>query len=108
MENEFILSYKRVCDWWRRPDLEPGPENMERVREVLEQAEIKVFQTKYSSDGWLVCEPRPDAIYEALSGDTYGNERNRFLNYPTEEPGKILRILAKKGIYQPKSGKSSS
>ena len=46
MENDFILSYKTACQWWRKPELGPKPENMEQVAEVLLcQAEIEVYAT---------------------------------------------------------------
>ena len=69
MENDFILSYKTACDWWRKPELGPKPEDMEQVAEVLCQAGIVVYSTSFSEDGWLVCEPHPDRIQEALSGN---------------------------------------
>lgn len=98
MENEFILSYKMACDWWRRANLQPKPKNMERVVEVLQQAEIKIYSSNFSSDGWLVCEPRPAAIYEALSGKIWDSKQEKFSNYSKEEPGRVLEILADKGI----------
>ena len=69
MENDFLLSYKRACEWWRKPDLGPQPENMEQVAEVLRRAGIAVYSTTFSDDGWLVCEPRPAEICEALGGE---------------------------------------
>ncbi|MBW8040450.1 MAG: hypothetical protein FVQ85_10660 [Planctomycetes bacterium] len=80
MENEFILSYKMACEWWRRSDLQPKPKNMERVVEALRQAEIEIYSTNFSSDGWLVCEPRPDAIHEALSGKIWRDREWEFSN----------------------------
>jgi len=68
MENEYILSYKKACEWWQRPDLGPKPESMDQVVEILRQAGIEIYSTNFSDDGWLVCEPCPDAIREALSG----------------------------------------
>jgi len=67
MENEFIMSYKMACDWWRKPELGPKPENMQQVAEVLCQAGIEIYNTTFSDDGWLICEPHPDRIHEALS-----------------------------------------
>lgn len=69
MENDFILSYKRACKWWRKPDLGSQPENMEQVAEVLRRAGIEVYSTAFSDDGCLVCEPRPAEICEALGGE---------------------------------------
>ena len=68
MENDYILSYKTACSWWRKPELGPKPENMEQVAETLCQAGIIVHSTSFSEDGWLVCEPHPDRIHEALGG----------------------------------------
>jgi len=94
MENIFFLSRKRACQWWSRPDLEPKPENMERVAEVLRRAEIEVYSINYS---WLVCEPRPDGIYEALSGKTRNKKQEKSHGFKTEEPSQVLEILVDKG-----------
>lgn len=77
-----VADIKTACDWWRRPDLQSKPENMERVAEVLQEAEIEVYSVTSSTDGWLVCEPRPDAIYEALSGKLSNRKRTTFPNFP--------------------------
>jgi len=99
MENQFLLSYGMACHWWSRLDLEPRPQGIQRVAEVLEQADIQVYFVSLNSDGWLICEPRPEGVYEALSGKLASSERPPFLNFPAEDPGQVLKILAAKGIY---------
>ena len=66
VKKKFELSYELACRWWQREDLEPKPANIERVAEVLRQAEIEVYKVK--PVGSLVCEPRPRGVWEALSG----------------------------------------
>jgi len=89
MENEFILSYRTACNWWQRPDLGSKPENMKQVAEVLRQAKIEVYSTNFSDDGWLVCEPCPERIYEALSGKAWNGELEGFADYSKENPGYV-------------------
>ena len=84
MGNDFILSYRTACQWWLKPELGSKPENMEQVAEVLYQAGIEVSTTTFNGDGWLVCEPYPDRIYEALSGGKEYPYRSYFGDYCTQ------------------------
>ena len=95
MDKVIKLTYEVACKLWRRMDLETQPLNIERVAQVLREAEIKVYEI-YPS-GWLVCEPRPLGIREALTGE-FRIPKKHVFNYTSEEPGKILKLLADKGF----------
>ncbi len=97
MKKDFVIGYTLACHWWRRSDLEPMPVDIERVAEVLRQAGIEVYEVSYA--GWLACEPRPLDIREALTGELLTpRPANYYDEYPEQEPGRILRILADKGV----------
>ena len=95
MKTEFILNLMDACHLWWRPDLGPEPENAERVAAVLRQAGIKVYKV---SGGWLECEPHPVAIGEALTGRLAPGDWIQQFNCPPEQSGRVLKILADKGI----------
>ena len=61
----FILNLGVACDLWWRTDLWPEPKHAREVASVLSEVGIKVYEV---SGGWLECEPRPTAIWEALTG----------------------------------------
>jgi hypothetical protein len=96
MKKEFVLGFQYACHLWRRADLEPHPYNIMRVKQILEEAGIEVFEVNLES-AYLSCEPRPLAVREALTGEytanyISGNE------YPPEIPGQVLELLVQKGI----------
>jgi hypothetical protein len=96
MKKEFVLGFQYACHLWRRADLEPRPYNIVRVAQILEEAEIEVFEINLES-GYLSCAPRPLAVREVLTGEytadyITGNE------YPPETPGDVLKLLAQKNI----------
>jgi hypothetical protein len=96
MKEEFVLGFQYACHLWRRADLEPKPCNIVRVAQILEEAEIEVFEINLES-GYLSCAPRPLAVRESLTGEytadyISGNE------YPPEIPGDVLKLLAQKSI----------
>ncbi len=95
MKDRFELGYIFACHWWRRSDLELKPADIERVGEVLRDAGIEVYSI--SPAGWLTCEPRPLGVREALSGELVIPEITK--DYPPEEPGKVLALLAKKNNF---------
>ena len=95
MATEFVLNLTVAHDFWRRPDLGHGPRDAKHVADVLREAGIKVHQV---SGGWLECEPRPVGIYEALSGRLPPSDWARQFKCPPEKHGRVLRLLAEKGI----------
>ena len=95
MITEFTISYDLACHWWKRSDLEAIPVDIKRVAEILYQAEIKVYEI---SGKGLSCEPRPLGVREALTGQPWIPAQGVLDNYPTEELGGVLRILANKGV----------
>jgi len=95
METKFVLNLTVAHDLWRRPDLGHEPRSARHVADVLREAGIKVHQV---SGGWLECEPRPIGIYEALSGRLPPPDWARQFKCPPEEHGRVLRLLAEKGI----------
>ena len=94
MRTEFQISYDLACHWWKRSDLEAIPVDIKRVAEILYQAEIKVYEIAGKG---LSCEPRPLGVREALTGQLWIPAQGVLDNYPPEEPGHVLRILADKG-----------
>ena len=95
MEPEFVLNLGITCDLWLRPDLGHAPKDTRHVAEVIREAGIKVHQV---SGGWLECEPRPVGICEALSGRLPDSDWAAQFNCPPEQLGRVLRLLAQKGI----------
>ncbi len=95
MRTEFQISYDLACHWWKRSDLEAIPVDIKPVAEILYQAEIKVYEI---TDKGLSCEPRPLGVREALTGQPWIPAQGVLDNYPPEEPGHVLRILADKGV----------
>jgi len=95
METEFVLDLGVACDLWCRPDLGYTPKSMEHVAQILLKAGIEVYEV---SGGWLVCEPRPAGIWEALTGKLAPADWAEKFNCPPEKPGSVLQILANKGI----------
>jgi hypothetical protein len=92
---EFKMSYDLACHWWKRSDLEAIPVDIKRVAEILYQAGIKVYEI---ADKGLSCEPRPLGVREALTGQSWIPAQGTLDNYPPEELGGVLRILADKGV----------
>ena len=95
MKEGYRLYYAVACSIWKRADLEPKPKTMERVAGVLSVAGIAVYEIQTS---WLECEPRPAGIWEALTGELAPPYWTETSNWPPEEPGHVLRLLADKGI----------
>jgi len=95
MKAKFVLDLMVAYDLWRRPDLEHAPRDAKHVADVLKEAGIKVHQV---SGGWLECEPRPVGICEALSGRLASSDWVEQFNCPPERHGRVLRLLAEKGI----------
>lgn len=95
MDKVIKLTYEVACKLWRRMDLEIQPRSIERVARVLREAEIKVYEI--NSSGWLLCEPRPLGIREALTGE-FRIPKKKVFDYTSEEPGEVLRLLADKGF----------
>jgi hypothetical protein len=95
METEFVLNLGLACDLWWRPDLGHTPKDAKHVAEVIREAGLKVYQV---SDGWLECEPRPIGIYEALSGRLAPSDWAAQFNCPPEQPGHVVKLLARKGV----------
>lgn len=95
MRTEFNMSYDLACHWWKRSDLEAVPVNIERVAEILYQAEIKVYEI---TGKWLSCEPRPLGVRETLTGQLWVPVQRSNDGFPPEEPGRVLKILAEKGV----------
>lgn len=87
----FILNLGVACDLWRRADLGPEPKHARQVASVLTKVGIKVHEV---SGGWLECEPRPAAIWEALTGRLAPAEWIRQFDCPPEKPGRVLKLLA--------------
>lgn len=96
MRAEFKMSYDLACHWWKRSDLEAIPVDVKRVAEILYQAEIKVYEINPCR--WLTCEPRPLGVREALTGQLWVPVQESNDGYPPEEPGRVLKILAEKGV----------
>ncbi len=95
IETEFVLDLTIVHDLWWRADLGHAPRDTKHVAEVLREAGIKVHQV---SGGWLECEPRPVGIFEALTGKLAPADWAKQFNCPPEQSGRVLKILADKGI----------
>jgi len=95
IRNGFKLDPMVARDLWWRPDLGHAPGDAKQVVEVLRGAGIQVYKV---SGGWLVCEPRPAAIYEALSGRLAPSDWIKQFNCPPEQPGRVLKLLAERGI----------
>jgi histidinol-phosphate phosphatase family protein len=94
-ESGFILNLGVACHLWWRPDLGPEPKHAGEVARVLREVRIKVYEV---SGGWLECEPRPMAIWEALTGRLTPTEWANQFNCPSEQPECVLKVLADKGI----------
>ncbi len=94
MTEGYRLDYAVACSIWKRADLEPKPKTMERVAGVLSLAGIAVHEAHAC---WLKCEPRPAGIWEALTGELAPPYWTETTNWPSEEPGHVLRLLADKG-----------
>jgi D-glycero-D-manno-heptose 1,7-bisphosphate phosphatase len=92
---KFILNLGVACELWLRTDLGPEPRHASEVAKVLCEAGIRVYDV---SGGWLECEPRPVGIYEALSGRLAPSNWIVQFNYPSEQQGHVLKLLAEKGI----------
>lgn len=92
---KFVLDLMVAHDLWRRPDLQRAPRDAKQVADVLKEAGIGVYEV---SGGWLECEPRPAGICEALSGGLPDSDWVARFNCPLEQPGRVLKLLAKKGI----------
>ena len=95
MKDVYELSYAVACSIWKRADLEPKPKTMERVAGVLSFAGIAVCEIQTC---WLEGEPRPAGIWEALMDELAPPYWTETSNWPPEEPGHVLRLLADKGI----------
>lgn len=95
MKAKFVLDLMVAYDLWRRPDLEHAPRDAKHVADVLKEAGIGVYDV---SGGWLECEPRPVGICEALSGRLASSDWVEQFNCPPEQHGRVLRLLAEKGI----------
>ena len=67
----------------------------EKYVQLLQESGIKVHKV---SGGWLECEPHPIGIYEALSGRLAPSDWAAQFSCPPEQPGRVLRLLAQKGI----------
>ncbi|MBE0537878.1 MAG: HAD-IIIA family hydrolase [Phycisphaerae bacterium] len=93
--SEFVLDLSVACDVWCRTDLPRAPLDTRHVAQVLRESGICVHEI---SGGWLECEPRPAAVYEALSGRLAPPDWLERFNCPPEKPGRVLRLLADKGI----------
>jgi histidinol-phosphate phosphatase family protein len=94
-EMGFILNLGVACELWWRTDLGAKPKHAKEVARVLREAEIKVYGV---SGGWLECEPRPVGIWEALTGRFASPDWAKQFNYPPEQPGQVLKLLADRGI----------
>ncbi len=95
IKTQFVLDLMVAHDLWWRPDLGHAPKDAKRVAKVLREAGIKVHEV---SGGWLECEPRPVGICEALTGRLPPADWAAQFNCPAEQPGRVLRLLAEKGI----------
>jgi hypothetical protein len=95
METEFTLNLGVACHLWWRTDLGSEPKHAREVAPVLREVGIKVYEV---SGGWLKCEPRPVAIWEALTGRSAPGDWVKQFSCPPEQPGRVLRILADQGI----------
>lgn len=95
MNAEFVLNLMVARDLWMRRDLGHASRDTRRVAEVLKEAGIGVHRV---CGGWLECEPRPVGIHEALSGRSASSDWIKQFNCPVEQPGRVLRLLAEKGI----------
>ena len=95
METEFVLNLGVACDLWLRPDLGSEPKHAGEVATVLREVGIKVYKV---SGGWLKCEPRPVAIFEALSGRLPPSDWATQFNCPPEQTDQVLKLLADNGI----------
>jgi len=87
----FILNLGVACDLWWRTDLDPEPKHAREVASVLSKVGIKVYEI---SGGWLECEPRPMAIWEALTGRLAPADWIKQFDCPPEKPGQVLKLLA--------------
>ena len=95
MKERYRLYYAVACSIWKRSDLERKPKTMERIAGVLSFAGIDVHEIHTS---WLECEPRPAGIWEALTGELAPPHWTETYDWPPEEPGYVLGLLADKGI----------
>lgn len=97
MKNTYELGFIYACYLWKRPDLEPMPADIHRVAEVLRQSGIEVYNV-LEIDRIIVCQPRPVAVREALTGQPSKNSALFNEEYPPEHPGQTIRYLKAKGI----------
>jgi histidinol-phosphate phosphatase family protein len=95
IDTQFVLNLAVAHELWRRPDLGCAPRDAKHVAEVLRDAGIEVYLV---AGGWLECEPCPVGIYEALSGRLPPPDWARRFNCPSESEGRVLGLLAKRGI----------
>jgi histidinol-phosphate phosphatase family protein len=95
VRTEFVLDLAVACDLWWRIDVGSEPKHAREVEPVLREVGIKVYEV---SGGWLKCEPRPAAIWEALTGRLAPADWMKQSNCPPEKPGHILKLLAERGI----------
>jgi len=95
MKTGYLLNMMTAIDWWYRPDLGSKPKNSEHVAEILREAGIEVYKIR---GGWLECEPRPAAIYEALTGKLADQNWVKKFHCPPEQPGQVLKLIANKGL----------
>lgn len=95
MKDRYELGYEYACYLWRRPDLEAKPRDIKCVAEVLMEAGIEVYSIEDA--GFLVCQPRPGAVWEALTGEFWTSEKAiSYKDYIAEQPGCILNNLSSK------------
>ena len=95
-KEHFILSFEQACRWWRRDDLELKPRDIERVAQILRQSGIEVYEVNIA--GYLVCEPRPLGVREALTGEYCIPKPGAYRDYPDEETGQVLQFLADSNV----------
>lgn len=96
MRSQYVLSMYYARHLWQRADLPTVPRGIQHVAEVLHDAGIKVFEVD-SISGMLMCEPRPMGVKEALTGK-FCKPHSLSGEYPPEQPGKVLELLAEKGV----------
>jgi len=94
-EVRFILNLGVAFDLWWRTDLGPEPKDAREVASTLHEVGIKVYEI---SSGWLECEPRPMAIWEALTGRLAPADWTKQFDCPPEKPGQVLKLLADRRV----------